>query len=322
MDLRGFGTDPNECKSLDSCGKQGRRRSLAPEKTVRPSSPHDAEDCSAVGTSPGGITPKVWIEPSPLGRPHFGNSFTAAVRCKAESPPSPVLDASTRVSVKAGQSCLSSSKGRRREEIREKPKKKLKTLGPKETIVFQDESGFTLHPRLGHGWALLGKRLKIPTTSQHQKRLNVSGWGAPLLGRAGVLQTERGNREGFLKVLQHLYSQLRGYTIWLYVDRARWHRGDPIWEFLRKHRRLRLVYLPPYQPALNMQERIWRQIRYESTTNRWFDNQSGPRFRERLIRGQNTKSDDFVTLLSAFVLVRKSYCAQSMSLRFNWSFAD
>ncbi len=30
--------------------------------------------------------------------------------------------------------------------------------------------------------------------------------------------------------------------------------------------------------------------------------QSGPRFRERLIRGQNTKSDDFVTLLSAFVL--------------------
>jgi transposase len=73
-------------------------------------------------------------------------------------------------------------------------------------------------------------------------------------------------------VLRHLYRQLRGYTIWLDVDRARWHRGDPIREFLGKHKRLRIVYLPPYQPALNMQERIWRQIRYESTTNRWFDN--------------------------------------------------
>ena len=139
-------------------------------------------------------------------------------------------------------------------------------------MVFQDECGFTLHPRLGRVWALIGKRLKVPTTSQHQKRLNVSGWVAPLLGRAGVIQTERGNREGFLKVLRHLYSQLRGYTIWLYVDRARWHKGDPIREFLRKHKRLRIEYLPPYQPALNMQERIWRQIRYESTTTRWFDN--------------------------------------------------
>lgn len=139
-------------------------------------------------------------------------------------------------------------------------------------MVFQDECGFTLHPRLGRVWALIGKRLKVPTTSQHRKRLNVSGWVAPLLGRAGMIQTERGNREGFLKVLRHLYSQLRGYTIWLYVDRARWHRGDPIREFLKKHKRLRIVYLPSYQPALNMQERIWRQIRYESTTNRWFDN--------------------------------------------------
>jgi transposase len=127
-------------------------------------------------------------------------------------------------------------------------------------------------PRLGRGGALIGRRLNVPTTSQHQKCLNVSGWVAPLLGRAGVIQTRRGNREGFLKVLQHLYSKLRGYTIWLYVDRARWHRGDPIWDFLKTHKRLRLVYLPPYQPALNMQERIWRQIRYESTTNRWFDN--------------------------------------------------
>jgi transposase len=124
---------------------------------------------------------------------------------------------------------------------------------------------------LGRGWAPIGKRLKVPTTSQHHKRLNVSGWVAPVLGRVGVIQTERGNRDGFLKVVQHLYGRLRGYTIWLYVDRARWHKGDAIREFLKKHRRLRIMYIPPYQPALNVQERIWRQIRYESTTNRWFD---------------------------------------------------
>jgi hypothetical protein len=33
-----------------------------------------------------------------------------------------------------------------------------------------------------------------------------------------LIQTERGNRDGFFKVLQHLYSRLRGCAIWLYVE--------------------------------------------------------------------------------------------------------
>ena len=49
--------------------------------------------------------------------------------------------------------------------------------------MFQDETGFTLHPRLGFGWARRGQRLRVPTTSQHNTRLNLSGWVAPVLGR-------------------------------------------------------------------------------------------------------------------------------------------
>jgi transposase len=138
-------------------------------------------------------------------------------------------------------------------------------------VVFQDETGFTRHPRLGRGWALRGKRLRIPTTSQHHERLNLSGWVAPLLGRYGLVRTPKGNREGFVLVLRHLYRRLRGYRMWLYVDGASWHRGDVIRQFLDTHRRLHLEYLPPYQPALNPQERIWRRVRYEATTNRWFE---------------------------------------------------
>ncbi len=139
-------------------------------------------------------------------------------------------------------------------------------------MVFQDETGFTLHPRLGRGWAKRGERLRIPTCSQHCQRLNLSGWVAPLLGRQGMIRTARGDRLGFLKVLRHLYRRLRGYRIWLYVDRARWHKGHPVEQFLETHPRLQLSYLPCYQPGLNPQERIWRQVRYEATTNRWFEN--------------------------------------------------
>lgn len=136
--------------------------------------------------------------------------------------------------------------------------------------MFQDETGFTLHPRLGFAWARRGKRLRIATTSQHRARLNVSGWVAPLLGRYGMIRTEQGNREGFLGLLRHLYRWLRTWRITLYVDGARWHKGEPVEQFLRTHRRLQLEYLPRYQPGLNMQERIWKRVRYEATTNRWF----------------------------------------------------
>ena len=124
-------------------------------------------------------------------------------------------------------------------------------------------------------WPRLGAYRKATEGSDNQpasKTLECFGMGGSSSGPCrsdpdGTWQP-RGIPQGVAAPL----CQLRGYTIWLYVDRARWHRGDPIREFLRKHKRLRIVYLPPYQPALNMQERIWRQIRYESTTNRWFDN--------------------------------------------------
>lgn len=93
---------------------------------------------------------------------------------------------------------------------------------------------------------------------------------APLRGRRGVVRTARGDRAGFLQALRHLSQRLRGDTLWCYVDGARWHRGAAVDEFLRTHQRLRLEYLPRYQPAVNRQERIWRRIRYEATTNRWF----------------------------------------------------
>jgi hypothetical protein len=136
--------------------------------------------------------------------------------------------------------------------------------------VFEDETGFTLHPRLGRGWAKRGRRFRIPTTSQHGTRLNIFGWVAPFLGKTGLIRHPQGNREGFLLCLRQLYRRLRGYKIWLYVDRARWHKGEDIDIFLENHRRLSIKYLPPYQPGLNVQERIWRRVRYESTTNYWF----------------------------------------------------
>ncbi|MSO21858.1 MAG: hypothetical protein EXQ58_01105 [Acidobacteria bacterium] len=43
--------------------------------------------------------------------------------------------------------------------------KRLCSLKANGTVVFQDETGSTLHPRLGFGWAQPGKRWRIAATS-------------------------------------------------------------------------------------------------------------------------------------------------------------
>ena len=144
-------------------------------------------------------------------------------------------------------------------------------MGPKETVIFEDETGFSLHPRLGRGWAKRGKRLKVPTASIHHPRLNVFGWVAPLLGRMGLHYSKTGNRQNFLECLRQLYRRFPRYTLWVYVDRAAWHKGKEVESFQKAHPRLQVDYLPRYQPGLNAQERIWRQLRYEGTTNLYFE---------------------------------------------------
>ena len=63
---------------------------------------------------------------------------------------------------------------------------------------------------------------------------------------------------------------MAGWKIFLYVDGASWHKGPWVKQFLKEHVNLILEYLPPYHPELNPQERIWRMIRYEVTTNRYY----------------------------------------------------
>lgn len=139
-------------------------------------------------------------------------------------------------------------------------------------ILFEDESGFSLHPKLGRVWAKKGSQPYVYTRSQHQKRLNLFGWVAPFHGLHGMMKWPKGNTEGFLKLLHHLLVRFKLAIIDLWVDRAKWHRGERVEQFCFTYRRqLQIHYLPPYHPELNYQEILWRTMRYEETTNAFFE---------------------------------------------------
>jgi len=138
-------------------------------------------------------------------------------------------------------------------------------------LFFSDESGFCLHPKLGRVWVKKGKQPVVLTKSQHHKRLNVFGWVDPIGGKHGMVSQKRGNTDGFLAMLKAILSRYKDVIIELFVDQARWHKGKRILKFVSTHTRLTINYIPKYHPELNVQETLWRTMRYEETTNTYYE---------------------------------------------------
>jgi len=138
-------------------------------------------------------------------------------------------------------------------------------------LLFSDEAGFCLHPKLGRIWAKKGTQPLILTQSQHHKRLNVFGWVNPLRGTHGMVRQEKGNTDGFIAMLKNILLRYKGMLIELWGDQARWHKGKRITEFLFHHRQLVISYIPKYHPELNPQEKLWRTMRYEETTDTYYE---------------------------------------------------
>lgn len=99
----------------------------------------------------------------------------------------------------------------------------------KRIVLFEDEAGFSLHPKLGRVWAKKGSKPFVYTRSQHQKRLNIYGWVDPINGLHGIMKWISGNTDGFIQLLRKITYRLKGKTINIWVDNAKWHKGRDLY---------------------------------------------------------------------------------------------
>lgn len=114
-------------------------------------------------------------------------------------------------------------------------------------------------------WAPVGQ---TPSVSVRPQRDRVVFYGALNLrtGQEHAIMTEKMNQKTtvtFLEYLLALYPQRR---VLLIVDRASWHRGQPLAALLAQQPRLEVFYLPTACPELNPQEHVWAAVRRQVTT--------------------------------------------------------
>jgi len=125
------------------------------------------------------------------------------------------------------------------------------------------------NPTLIRRWSLKGQQPEINTYYGYTAK---SIFGSVNLTNGDLIYrfASRQNQKEFIRHLRQILNKYPKKTIWLYADRAGWHTGRRVKQFLHEHKRLKLKHLPAYSPQLNPVERLWKFMRLNVTHNRFY----------------------------------------------------
>lgn len=144
-------------------------------------------------------------------------------------------------------------------------------LGANDQIYFADSTHPEHNTKPSYGWILKGKKNdKFVKTNTGRERLNLNGALSLKDKTAVVLEEETVNSVSIIRLLSKLAGKHPAGKIHLILDNASYHHSKVVKLWLKKHRRFKLHFLPPYSPNLNLIERLWRFFHVKVTWNRYF----------------------------------------------------
>ena len=127
------------------------------------------------------------------------------------------------------------------------------------TLIFIDESGFSLKTTVMRTWAPRGETPLVSTKASWDK---LSTIGAITTSGQFLQHTHEGAIKSgkVVAFLGHVLAHVSGDVV-VVLDNANIHRAKIVNAFVTQHPRLSLVFLPPYAPELNPIERLWAYIK-------------------------------------------------------------
>jgi transposase len=127
---------------------------------------------------------------------------------------------------------------------------------PEDRIYFLDAMHPQHNTKAAYGWIRKGETKTVKANSGRQ-RLNLNGAVNLADMEITVLEERTINTQAMIRLLKMLAQKQRKGTVYALVDNAPYNHCRRLKEFLKKHPRIEVFYLPPYSPNLNPIERLW-----------------------------------------------------------------
>ncbi len=157
-------------------------------------------------------------------------------------------------------------------EFLEMYKEMKKKLGTKDYIYFSDATHPTHNTKPSYGWIKKGKRNDVYIKSNTgRKRINLLGALNIDTKQTVVIERETIDSEAIITLLEGVTNRQKQGKIYMIMDNAKYHHSRMVKNWLLHHPRVKLVFLPPYSPNLNIIERLWRFFHMKVTNNHYFE---------------------------------------------------
>ncbi|MFK4473572.1 transposase [Paenibacillus sp. RC73] len=147
-------------------------------------------------------------------------------------------------------------------------KRKLED-GDIDHLLFEDESTIRAYQALQYNGFPKGKQQQIQTHGKHEGT-KLFGAIHYETGQVHHYEVEQANVAAWIRFLTMLLEAYPTGKIVLILDNSRIHHARALQPFLQKHRRLELVFLPPYSPDLNLMEGVWKWLKSDVINNVFF----------------------------------------------------
>lgn len=148
-------------------------------------------------------------------------------------------------------------------------------------IYFLDSTHPQHNSYPAYGWIFKGT-VKAIKANTGRKRLNLNGALNLEDLKVTVLEEKTINTDAVINLCLALEEKQPKGLLYLIMDNACHNRSKRLKIFLRKHRRVKPVYLPSYSPNLNIIERLWLFFHKKVLYNRYY--KTFPEFKTKVLR--------------------------------------
>ena len=145
----------------------------------------------------------------------------------------------------------------------------IETLPKNAALFFADELDIHLLPKLGYEWMLKGMQKEVETPGKNEKHY-LAGALNFTTGKLLHVCGEKKNRFLFISLLELIDRACpvaKCQKIYIVVDNYKIHKAQAVQEWLARHRRFELVWLPSYCPRANPIERAFGDVHDKCTRN-------------------------------------------------------
>lgn len=156
---------------------------------------------------------------------------------------------------------------------------------PTTVILCEDEMKLSTQTTFQKIWLPQGEYPEVKVSNKKESR-SLYGFLNVKTGEQHAFKTLWQNmyitREQLVKI-REIYPTQRIVLLW---DGPGSHRGKEVTKFIEADGKIELIYFPPYSPAENPQEHVWKEGRKEVSHNKFIEN-------------IDTATDEFVTFLNS-----------------------